>query len=47
MWKLVCPPTGEHLSDGANIDVFQAVFAPFLLSAYLWLRFGCLWLRCL
>ena len=29
--KSVSPPTGEHLSDGANIDVLQANFTPFLL----------------
>jgi len=29
--KSVSPPTGELLSDGANIDVLQANFTPFLL----------------
>ena len=32
-------PTNKYLSDGANIDAFQANL-PLLLSAYLWLRFG-------
>ena len=33
--KSVSPPTGEHLSDRANIDVLQANFTPLFISAYL------------
>ena len=35
----------DLLFDGANIDAFEALFLPFLLTAYLWLRFAYLWLR--
>lgn len=43
--RQVCPPTSKHLFDGANIEAFTPLFLPFLLTAYLWLRFAYLWLR--